>query len=311
MSSFDLSLREENVGVIPPPPGVTPNFINPPSIHHIILITNIILLLISSLFMTLRLYTTRFIIRSVGVDDYMVVLAWLLACASSSTDTLLIRYGLGHHLWDVPFSTYNGNFLKFTAICGTLYGLSIMFSKLSILVLFLRFLPQKPKKAIYAIIILVVLYSLIGSFQWLFACQPIEKFWDLSITRGSCIEWTKLTIFTGVLNTVTDVVILLLPIFMLRKVQLPRWEKIGLLLILMTGGFVLVISVIRLKTTVDMASNPDITWEYVRNGKWWMVEMHIAIVCACLPVGRAFLRKHFPCVVNYTFNTFVHGSQND
>lgn len=39
--------------------------------------------------------------------------------------------------------------------------------------------------------------------------------------------------------------------------------------------------------------------------------MHIAIVCACLPVGRAFLRKHFPRVVDYTFNTFVHGIQND
>src|SRR4051812_23993975 len=29
---------------------------------------------------------------------------------------------------------------------------------------------------------------------------------------------------------------------------------------------VLAISIIRLKTTVDMVPNPDITWEYVRNG---------------------------------------------
>jgi hypothetical protein len=34
---------------------------------------------------------------------------------------------------------------------------------------------------------------------------------------------------------------------------------------------VLVISIIRLKTTVDMNPNPDITWEYVRNGIWWLV----------------------------------------
>ncbi|KAH6668450.1 hypothetical protein B0J14DRAFT_165038 [Halenospora varia] len=307
MPSFDLLLREENVGVIPPPLGVTPNFINPPSLQHIILITNIILPLVSVLFVILRLYTTGFIIRSVGIDDYMIALAWLLACASSIIHSLLTRYGLGHHLWDVPFSTFNGNFLKFAAICVTFYGLSIMFSKVSILVLFLRFLPQRPKKTIYATITVVVLYSLIGSFHWLFACRPLEKFWDLSITRGSCIEWSKINIFSGVMNTATDTVILLLPIFMLRKVRLPRWEKIGLVLIVMTGGFVLVISIIRLKTTVDMAPNPDITWEYVRNGVWWMIEMHIAIVCACLPVGRAFLRKHFPCLIDYTFNTVVYG----
>ena len=111
-----------------------------------------------------------------------------------------------------------------------------MFSKLSILVLFLRYMPQKPKMAIYATMVVVILYSLIGSFGWLFACQPVEKFWDLSITRGSCIEWTKLQIFTGVMNTATDSVILLLPIFMLRNVRLPKWEKIGLNVVLMTGG---------------------------------------------------------------------------
>ncbi|KAH8724795.1 hypothetical protein GQ44DRAFT_580756, partial [Phaeosphaeriaceae sp. PMI808] len=182
-------------------------------------------------------------------------------------------------------------------ICVTLYGLSIMFSKLSILILFLRSFPQKPKKTIYATIAVVVLYSLIGSFGWLFACQPLEKFWDLSITRGSCIEWTKINVFSGVMNTITDSIILLLPIFMLRKVQLPKWEKIGLVLAVMTGGFVLVVSVMRLKTTVDMVPNADITWEYVNSGIWWMIEMHIAIICACLPVARAFLRKHVPSVV--------------
>ncbi|KAF2175405.1 hypothetical protein K469DRAFT_680082 [Zopfia rhizophila CBS 207.26] len=303
MHSVVLSPREEKVGVIPPPPGVTPNFINPPSLQYIILIINIVFPFISALFVTLRLYTTGLILRKVGIDDYMVALSWLLACASSSIDSLLTRYGLGLHLWDVPFSTFNRNFLKFAAICGTFYGLSIMFSKLSILALYLRYLPQKPKETIYGTIVVVIFYSLIGSFEWVFACQPIEKFWDLSITRGSCIEWSKMTIFSGVMNTATDVVILLLPIFMLRKVRLPRWEKIGLILVVMTGGFVFVVSIIRLKTTVDMASNPDITWEFVRNGIWWMIEMHIAIVCACLPVGRAFLRKHVSIVVGYNFNT--------
>lgn len=174
-------------------------------------------------------------------------------------------------------------------ICLICYSLSIMLSKVSILVLFLRSFPQKPKKAIYAIIAAVVLYSLVTSTHWLFDCQPIEKFWDLRITRGSCIDWTKINIFSGVMNTATDIFILLLPIFLLRKARLPRWERIGLLLIMMTGGLyaatrsnaevmyantqgsVLIVSVIRLKTTVDMSPNPDITWEYVRNGIWWSV----------------------------------------
>ncbi|PVH98966.1 hypothetical protein DM02DRAFT_595228 [Periconia macrospinosa] len=295
------------VGAIPPPPGITPDFVNPPSIQHVVLIVNSILPLVSLLFVALRLYTTGFILRSVGVDDYMIALAWV---SSQSFCICITRYGLGHHLWDVPFSTFNPNFLKFAVICLVFYGISIMLAKVSILVLFLRYLPQRYKRAIHAIIASVVMYSLISSFHWVFDCQPLEKFWDLNISRGSCIDWSKFHIFSGVMNTTTDIIILLLPIFMLRKVQLYKWERVGLILAMMTGGFVLIISIIRLKTTVDMAPNRDITWEYVHNGIWWMIEMHIAIVCACLPVGRAFLRKHFPYLVGYTFDTSGHGVQN-
>lgn len=111
-----------------------------------------------------------------------------------------------------------------------------MFSKLSILALYLRYLPEKPNKAIATTIVVVIIYSLIGSFQWVFACKPIEKFWDLRIIRGSCVDWLKITIFTGVMNTATDGVILLLPIFMLRKVRLPKREKLGVVLVTMAGG---------------------------------------------------------------------------
>ncbi|KAH7042226.1 hypothetical protein B0J12DRAFT_605416 [Macrophomina phaseolina] len=308
MYSPVLSPREEILGVIPPPPGVTPNFINPTSLAHIVLIANILFPLMSALFVTLRLYTTGLIMRTVGIDDYIIALSWLLACAASSTHSLLTRYGLGRHLWDVPLSTYNPNFLKVAAVCGTFYGLSIMFSKLSILGLYFRYLPEKPNKAIATTMTVVILYSLIGSFKWVLACRPIEKYWDLRITHGSCVDWLKINVFTGVMNTATDVFILLLPIVMLRNIRLPRREKIGLVLVMMTGGFVLVVSIIRLKTTVDTDYNRDLTWDWARNGIWWMVEMHIAIVCACLPVGRAFLRKHIPNVIGYNFNTLGQGS---
>src|SRR5690348_2040292 len=108
--------------------------------------------------------------------------------------------------------------------------MSIMLAKVSILVLFLRYLPQRYKRPIYAIIASVIMYSIISSFHWLFDCQTLEKFWDLSITSGSCIDWYKFHIFSGVMNTTTDLIILVLPVFMLRKVQLFKWERVGLIL---------------------------------------------------------------------------------
>jgi len=89
---------------------------------------------------------------------------------------------------------------------------------------------------IYITIVEVVLYSLIGSFEWLFACRPVEKFWDLTITGGSCIDILKFNIFSGAMNAITDAIILVLPAFVVRKMHLPTWEKLGVGIILMTGG---------------------------------------------------------------------------
>jgi hypothetical protein len=123
----------------------------------------------------------------------------------------------------------------------------MMFSKLSILFFYIRYfkLPQKPKMAISAAIIAIVLYSLLGSFEWVLNCQPIERYWDLSITRGSClVHWQhSIFIFSAAMNTTTDIIILLLSIFMLHGIWLTRQERIALVLVMMMGGLYALIRV--------------------------------------------------------------------
>lgn len=112
-----------------------------------------------------------------------------------------------------------------------------MFTKLSILMLFIRFVNQrKLRVAIYFIMAIIVIYSLVASFVWVYACRPLEKWWDLTITSGSCINWLKIPIFSGAMNTATDAVILFLPALILRDVQLPKKQKVGVIIVLMTGG---------------------------------------------------------------------------
>jgi hypothetical protein len=209
-------------------------------------------------------------------------------------------------------SLFSPDFLKFGALTGTLYGLSMMFSKLSILFFYIRYfkLPQKPKMAISAAIIVIVLYSLLGSFEWVLNCQPIERYWDLSITRGSClVHWQhSIFIFSAAMNTTTDIIILLLSIFMLHGIWLTRQERIALVLVMMMGGLVIVLSIVRLKMIVT-ASHRDMTWNGVVTTIFWMIEMNLAIICACLPAGKAFLRKHFPSVIGYN-NLTSTSSQN-
>ncbi|RMZ72358.1 integral membrane [Pyrenophora seminiperda CCB06] len=155
---------------------------------------------------------------------------------------------------------------------GTFYGMSIMFTKLSILHFYLRFLVARPhlRKIIYAMGTIVVAYSFVTSFEWLYVCQPLEKYWDLTITGGSCVNRGQFGVFSGVMNVVTDAIILLFPLALLRDMRnLPLWTKAAVTGIMMTGGFVVVISIIRAKKNADMLHTIDVTWDAAQMVTLW------------------------------------------
>ena len=52
-----------------PPPGVTPNFINPVNYQNTIVATLAVCLTVATLFTALRLYSKIFIIKSVALED--------------------------------------------------------------------------------------------------------------------------------------------------------------------------------------------------------------------------------------------------
>lgn len=57
------------VGVIPPPPGVTPNFDHSPSRQGLMLGINVACLVFAFAFVSMRLWTKTYLTRSVGWDD--------------------------------------------------------------------------------------------------------------------------------------------------------------------------------------------------------------------------------------------------
>lgn len=67
-----LTIKSERVGIVPPPPGVTPNFTNPESRGYLIVIASIVLLVLSTTVLLLRLYSRRFLVHAVNFSDCML-----------------------------------------------------------------------------------------------------------------------------------------------------------------------------------------------------------------------------------------------
>ena len=111
-----------------------------------------------------------------------------------------------------------------------------MFTKSSILLFYLRFPCERNFKIVtYTVLFVVCFYSLFGAFTFLLMCRPVESYWNLNV-RGKCLNSKAAFLVTGVFNVATDFTILFLPIWLLKPLQLPKRQKIGVTLILMTGS---------------------------------------------------------------------------
>ncbi len=71
-------------GVLPPPPGVTPNLADPESTGWSLILASVLGLVVAAPFWLLRLYTARCIIRRFRTDD--------CACSLRSTRPLVFLY---------------------------------------------------------------------------------------------------------------------------------------------------------------------------------------------------------------------------
>jgi hypothetical protein len=64
----------------------------------------------------------------------------------------------------------------------------------------------------------------------------MEKYWDLSITGGSCIDLNAFFLSIAGINAATDVALLALPFFLLKDLNMPVRQKIVAAMMFTTGS---------------------------------------------------------------------------
>lgn len=122
-------------------------------------------------------------------------------------------------------------------IAAWIYVLSGSFAKIALLVFYLRLSPQRWfRYSVFATLVLIVGYTTGIFFSLIFACDPIERSFDITITTGSCINSAALYIATAAANIISDVILFILPIPMVVKLQVPLKQKIGLMFIFGVGS---------------------------------------------------------------------------
>lgn len=247
------------------------------------------MLVAASVAFILRFVSRRLGGVKLGVDDWFMVVGMFMTTAYITMLFVLLRYGMGRH---VILVTDPRGFTIALITAEVLYAISICFIKMSILSLYNRIFPQPWfTRTSTAVAVFIVLFTITKMGGDIFQCVPISSHWTGEPAR--CIKFSKLVIVHGVLNILTDFIIVGLPLPILWNLNLTRMKKWGLTLMLTTGLFVCIISTVRLPIVKEV-DTPDPSWDFVSPLTISAIELCAAVIAACIPTYRPF----FNLIVN-------------
>ncbi|RVD85883.1 uncharacterized protein DFL_004187 [Arthrobotrys flagrans] len=265
--------------MLDPPDGVVPNFVNPYDIGWQIIVGIAVTLPLAIIACGMRFYTRLVLIRNFRTDDYLLLFTLVSALVFQACNLYSITLGLGKNMWDVPWIIMSP-VLKWFLATELTYFVAICGCKLTILAFYLRFIMNKTQKyIIWGFLAAIILYNVLTILILVFACRPVSTLWDWNLDQSKCIDVDPLYFINAALNTITDIAILVLPLRTLWKLKMPTSQKVGLIMLFTTGGFIIIITIIRM---VQLTSIPNggqnITMGFVGPSLWSAVEVNLSMV---------------------------------
>ncbi|KAF4337767.1 integral membrane protein [Fusarium beomiforme] len=109
-------------------------------------------------------------------------------------------------------------------------------------------------------------------------------------TEGTCIDVGHFFVILAIINLITNVIVLLIPVPEVLKLQMSMEKKAAVFGILALGGLVCIASAVRVHYLDVFAKAADNTWAMGTVAIWSSVEPSMGIVSACLPSFKSFLR---------------------
>ncbi|KAF1977568.1 hypothetical protein BU23DRAFT_578050 [Bimuria novae-zelandiae CBS 107.79] len=235
-------------------------------------------------FLMIRLYSRWLKNGRLWSDDGFAIIAAVFLIAVSS---IILRMSL---------MAENGpELLKMFYVCQMLYVLVQVFAKVAILVLYSRLFPDFIMYFQWTVRFMIAFMFTQGTVFFLlvtFQCLPISSIWNKTI-EGHCLPISAVIGFTG--DGLSDE---------LWNLQMSTKKKIGLVLILGVGSFV-----IRLKFVLKYANTYDATWDNVDVLKWSLIELLSACICGNLMPLRPLIGRPVPGIRS-AFSWYSRRSRN-
>jgi rhodopsin domain-containing protein len=82
----------------------------------------------------------------------------------------------------------------------------------------------------------MIIYGIETLLAGIFTCTPIAFFWNSKIHGGKCVDKTTLYYANAGISIVTDVALFFIPFIFLRRLMMPKVQKLLVMLIVSFGA---------------------------------------------------------------------------
>ncbi|KAL8927609.1 MAG: hypothetical protein Q9172_001319 [Xanthocarpia lactea] len=175
-------------------------------------------------------------------------------------------------------------------------------AKLSLLSLYLEaFRPnQKLRYAIYFGIVFVTLFytGTFIAFCVLAIPRPGQTLIG-TILSDDVASLIPISVAQAGVNVASDFYIFILPIPGVVQLQMPMKKKIGICAIFATGSLACLASIMGLYYRSRLNRHGDVTWDLVDILIWVVVELHVGVMCGCMPAFAGFFNYYLPILRSF------------
>ncbi|CRK30696.1 hypothetical protein BN1708_015835 [Verticillium longisporum] len=233
----------------------------------------------------LRIYARVVVVKSVGPDDYLIIVAALLSWAFIACVIKSVEHGLGSHYPEV-IARGTDNFITYLQVVwlsSIFYNACLGFIKISVLALYMRLGDRKLRRVAMVMVGVICCQAGANVLACIFQCAPVSAAYDVRILPADkkCID----------INA-----------FYLANAAIPRQQKIGLAVILGLGLFACVSSIIRITYIPQMLVSDDPTWAITGAMYWSVIETNIGILAASIPSYKAIAKRYAPRLLGTSSN---------
>ena len=103
----------------------------------------------------------------------------------------------------------------------------------------------------------------------LFSCNPVAASWDSRLLADAkCIDRPPVYVTQAAFGSVTDFLLLILPIPTLTGLHINRRKKLGLIGLFSIGSITLITSIVRLVLLLPAVASPDQPWDLSGGCVW-------------------------------------------